>query len=121
MHGLTRPRLLQMPIADFATEEDRNYQMQKYMAKGFDYKKSLAKTNELVPQVDSLLEEFPSLMRGEMTLNPRGWSWDDLYVLPSLRVLTCVQPLTWPAVVRAYVEDSHQAAGVKCYFDHAKC
>lgn len=119
MHGLTRPRLLQMPIADFATEEDRRYQMRKYMAKGFDYKQSLASTNDLVPRVDSLLRDFPGLIRGEKTLNPGGWSWDDLYVLPSLRVLTCVKPITWPASVRAYVEDSHGAAGVKCYFDHA--
>jgi len=119
MHGLTRPRLLQMPIADFATEEDRRYQMRKYVAKGFDYTQSLASTNDLVPRVDSLLRDFPGLIRGEKTLNPGGWSWDDLYVLPSLRVLTCVKPITWPASVRAYVEDSHGAAGVKCYFDHA--
>ena len=40
LEALTRPRLLQMPIADFATQEDRQYQMDKYIAKGFDYEKA---------------------------------------------------------------------------------
>lgn len=119
MHGLTRPRLLRMPIADFASEEDRLYQMSKYMAKGFDYQKALASTDELVPKVNDLLREFPALLHGEGTLNQQGWSWDDLYVLPSLRVLTCVKPIKWPAPVRSYVEENHATAGVKCYFDHA--
>ncbi|CAE7660585.1 grxB [Symbiodinium sp. CCMP2592] len=119
MHGLTRPRLLQMPIKDFAREEDRKYQMDKYTAKGFSYERALADTEKLVPKVNTLLLEFEELLRSDKALNAFGHSWDDLYVLPSLRVLTCVKALAWPAKVRAYVEKNHADAGLACYFEHA--
>ncbi|CAE7378412.1 grxB [Symbiodinium sp. CCMP2456] len=119
MHGLTRPRLLQMPIKDFAREEDRKYQMDKYTAKGFSYERALADTEKLAPKVNTLLLEFEELLRSDKALNAFGHSWDDLYVLPSLRVLTCVKSLVWPTKVRAYVEQNHADAGVACYFEHA--
>ena len=80
---------------------------------------ALADTSQLVPRVNSLLVEFDELLQSDTALNAFGISWDDLYVLPSLRVLTCVKPLVWPARVRAYVEQNHAKAGLECYFEHA--
>uniref|UniRef100_A0A7S0A4D1 GST N-terminal domain-containing protein n=1 Tax=Pyrodinium bahamense TaxID=73915 RepID=A0A7S0A4D1_9DINO len=119
MHELTRPRLIHMPIGDFATHADVQYQMDKYIARGFDYEASLARTSELVPAVEQLLLEFEPLLLGDDSLNEAGWSWDDLYTLPSLRVLTCVAGLTWPARTLHYVKQAHSAAGVGLYFEHA--
>ena len=93
--------------------------MDKYVAKGFNYERALADTNKLVPRVNALLLDFAELLRSEKSLNAAGHSWDDLYVLPSLRVLSCVKPLVWPAKVRGYVEQNHADAGVACYFEHA--
>merc|ERR1712224_895606 len=101
-----------MPIADFATEADRQYQMNKYIERGFDYNRALASTDELVPKVEALLSEFEPLVLGERSLNEDGWSWNDLHVLPSLRVLTCVAPLPWPPRALRYVKEAHEAAGV---------
>merc|ERR1712012_707664 len=108
-----------MPIADFATQADVEYQMAKYIERGFDYEKSLASTAELLPRVEGLLAEFESLLQGDASLNGRGWSWDDLHTLPSLRVLTCVAGLQWPAKTLRYVEEAHAKAGVGLYFEHA--
>mmetsp|Transcript_70 Transcript_70/g.158 ORF Transcript_70/g.158 Transcript_70/m.158 type:complete len:316 (-) Transcript_70:27-974(-) len=119
MHKLARPRLLLMPIADFATKADKQYQMDKYVARGFDYDSALAQTNQLLPRVSQLLADFEILILGNGSLNNVGWTWDDLHTLPSLRVLTCVRGLVWPPRVRAYVTDAHSAAGVELYFDHA--
>lgn len=119
MHRLTRPRLLRMPIADFATPEDVQYQKSKYIERGFDYEKSLASTAELLPRVEALLAEFETLMHGSASLNGKSWSWDDLHTLPSLRVLTCVADLQWPAKTLRYVEEAHARAGVSLYFEHA--
>jgi len=121
MHGLTRPRLLRMPIADFSTREDVQYQMDRYTAKGFDYEESLARTAELMPKVEQALSDLEPLLRGgrRVSLSGDGWSWDDLHVLPSLRVLTCVAGLAWPSKVRSYVQESHAEAGVGLYFEHA--
>lgn len=119
MHSLTRPRLLRMPIADFATEADRRYQMEKYIAGGFDYDIALANTEALMPKVEAILEDFEPLVGGDYSLNRGGWSWDDLHILPALRVLTCVGGLTWPPCARRYVEGAHASAGVPLYFDHA--
>jgi len=119
MHKLTRPRLLEMPIADFATQADKRYQMDKYIARGFDYDDALAQTDQLLPRVSQLLADFEPLLLGDGSLNRVRWTWDDLHTLPSLRVLTCVRGLVWPPRVRAYVADAHSAAGVGLYFDHA--
>mmetsp|Transcript_56389 Transcript_56389/g.167835 ORF Transcript_56389/g.167835 Transcript_56389/m.167835 type:complete len:307 (+) Transcript_56389:50-970(+) len=119
MHRLTRPRLLRMPIADFATPADRQYQMDKYTARGFDYEASLASTDELMPKVEKILSDFDPLLRGDASLNGKGWSWDDLHTLPSLRVLTCVSGLRWPARTLRYVEEAHARAGVQLYSEHA--
>ena len=75
--------------------------MDKYTAKGFSYERALADTEKLVPKVNTLLVEFEELLRSDKALNAFGHSWDDLYVLPSLRVLTCVKALVWPTKVRA--------------------
>ena len=93
--------------------------MDKYTARGFSYERALADTEKLAPKVNTLLVEFEELLRSDKALNAFGHSWDDLYVLPSLRVLTCVKDLVWPAKVRAYVEQNHADAGVACYFEHA--
>eukprot|EP00931_Biecheleriopsis_adriatica_P104303 TRINITY_DN78987_c0_g1_i1.p1 TRINITY_DN78987_c0_g1~~TRINITY_DN78987_c0_g1_i1.p1 ORF type:complete len:273 (-),score=35.69 TRINITY_DN78987_c0_g1_i1:115-933(-) len=119
MHSLTRPRLLQMPIDDFKTAEDKLYQMNKYVSRGFDYNKAMDNTEQVLPKVNNLLEKFPDLLKGDLSLNKDGWSWDDLYVLPSLRVLSCVKDLQWPSQTRNYLEAAHAAAGVGLYFDYA--
>ena len=41
---------------------------------------------------------------------------DDALLLPLLRNLSSVAALTWPAKVRAYVEQGCAAAGVETYF-----
>lgn len=119
VHHLTRPRLIRMPIGDFATPEDAQYQMDKYIARGFSYESALTRTDQLLLRMDAILRDFPELLHGERSLNASGWSWDDLYTLPSLRVLTCVAGLTWPERALRYVSTAHDMAGVDLYFDHA--
>eukprot|EP00414_Alexandrium_minutum_P012005 CAMPEP_0113838258 /NCGR_PEP_ID=MMETSP0328-20130328/10443_1 /TAXON_ID=39455 /ORGANISM="Alexandrium minutum" /LENGTH=90 /DNA_ID=CAMNT_0000806779 /DNA_START=1 /DNA_END=269 /DNA_ORIENTATION=- /assembly_acc=CAM_ASM_000350 len=89
--------------------------MDKYIARGFDYEACLAETAELMPKVEGILSEFEPLLHGDLSLSGNGWSWDDLHVLPSLRILTCVAGLKWPARVLRYVEEAHARAGVRLY------
>eukprot|EP00933_Yihiella_yeosuensis_P033268 TRINITY_DN27002_c0_g1_i1.p1 TRINITY_DN27002_c0_g1~~TRINITY_DN27002_c0_g1_i1.p1 ORF type:complete len:348 (+),score=36.29 TRINITY_DN27002_c0_g1_i1:186-1229(+) len=119
-NALVRPRIVQMPIGDFATAEDIRYQKRKYEQQGFNYEKALAQTGELLPQMNKVLADFdPLLLGGDVSLNKEGLGWDDIYLLAQIRRLTCVAGLRWPRLTRRYLENAHDRAGVNLYFQHA--
>ena len=112
MNDLTRPRILFHPL-DFATEEDKQYAIGKYTAKGFSYADAVAREEEALKECELSLQEFDarflankypisssydgdaslSLHGGEPGKNLGRYGMDDVIYLPDLRKLTCVKGL----------------------------
>mmetsp|Transcript_14540 Transcript_14540/g.36813 ORF Transcript_14540/g.36813 Transcript_14540/m.36813 type:complete len:274 (-) Transcript_14540:159-980(-) len=118
---LVRPRIAKMPIQDWADSRDSEYAVWKYSTKfGFDYDKAVAQTAELLPRASALLLKLEPLLRGTDAdgapcLNSWGLSVDDIILLPDLRQLSCVQGVTWPAKVQAYLDSACGKAQCKSY------
>ena len=124
--SITRPRLITIPVADWADARDVEYARWKYTTKqGFDYDAALAETPALLEEAAGLLRELVPMLRGAAQpggapcLNAWGLSVDDVLLLPVLRNLSCVRGLEWPPAVREYLERHCERANVSLYFEHA--
>ena len=124
--ALERPRLIRMPVPDFADARDVEYAKWTHTRRGFDYAEAEAATPQLLVEMQAGLEELATMLRGRdasrggaPTLNAWGASVDDALVLPILRSLTCVRDLKWPPLVREYVDGMCEAAGVPLFTEHA--
>lgn len=121
---LHRPRIVNMPVADFADQRDIEYSRHSHVKSGFDYEASLAKTPELLKDISAILAELEPMLRGTTQegtpcLNVWGFSIDDAIILGYMRNLTCVKGIDWPAKVRSYVDDTCAKAGIAVYSEHA--
>lgn len=113
---LLRPRVLEIGLYDFESEADKAYAMNKYQKQGFDYDVARQKSSESIKQMEKVLQEFASLLKGPHAINAgKDYDYDDINYLPMLRNLTCVKGLKWPAKVRAYVDAGTEKAEVAQY------
>ena len=130
LRPLARPRVIQLPIGDFATDADVAYARSKYEQQGFNYEKALADTAKHVAAASELLLELGGMLVSSsssptsagnqlLSLNRWGLSMDDLLLLPDLRTLTAVPGIEWPPRVRQYVDVAFALAGVDLYDAHA--
>lgn len=102
--ALTRPRIVKMKVKDWADDRDVAYARWKYETKqNFDYQQALDGTPQHVDQVNAKLLELESLIHGEDSLNAWGFGMDDVILLPSLRLLTCVEGVVFPEKVASYM------------------
>jgi len=118
--SLTLPRLVRLPLPDFASPSDVDYHKWKHAQGGFDYAEAEAASPALKEQVEALLLELDHLVRGQTReeapcLNEWGFSMDDVLVLPHLRLLTCVAGVAWPPKVAAYLESASARGGMDLY------
>ena len=125
--NLTRPRMIKMDVVDWQQPTDVEYAKWKYTTKfNFDYSEAEAKTADDIAAMNEILLELEGLIKGPPTgpddtysLNPWGFSMDDVKLLPNLRNLTCVAGLAWPPIVRAYVEGNFAKCKADTYFSQA--
>lgn len=123
---LARPRLPQMPVADWSDARDGAYATWKYTTNfQFDYERARARTAELLPAASAALRDLEALLRGVDAdgvpcLNAWGFSMDDVLLLPDLRQLSCVAGVEWPTRVRAYLDGACAKAECKAYDEHAQ-
>jgi len=113
---LVRPRIIKLPIFDYADKKDIEYTKNKYTSQGFNYEDAEAQTQDVIPQVEKLLEEFGELLATPTTLNQWGFSYDDIIYIPDLRSLLCVGGLTWPKNVLQYVQASCKGTQLVDYY-----
>eukprot|EP00933_Yihiella_yeosuensis_P043879 TRINITY_DN38894_c0_g1_i1.p1 TRINITY_DN38894_c0_g1~~TRINITY_DN38894_c0_g1_i1.p1 ORF type:complete len:306 (-),score=34.21 TRINITY_DN38894_c0_g1_i1:159-989(-) len=121
---LHRPRIVNMPLKDFADPRDIEYSKYSHVKSGFDYDKALAATPELLKEISQVLSELEPMLRGETEdgipcLNAWGFSMDDVNILSYMRNLTCVKDIVWPEKVRDYVDKTCSRAGMATYREHA--
>ena len=119
LRPLARPRVLRLPIPDFASEADVAYARAKYEGQGFNYEGALAQTAARVRDADALLLELDAMLCSAHALHCWGLSMDDLLLLPDLRTLTAVAGVAWPEKLAAYVRGGAELAGIELYSDHA--
>jgi len=112
--NLQKPRVRQVFKKDFSKQEDLDYFAKKYQI-NFDELK--AKSGDYIKVVDGSLRDFESLIKGDKTLNEGGLGYDDVIYLPTLRNLTYVKGITWPAKVKEYVLTNCENGGLTTYFD----
>jgi len=117
--ALTRGAILEMPIKDWESDEDRQYAIRKYTHLGFDYDGAAAAKAKHIADMNQHLNELDNLLHSEESANKWGRSMDDILLIPDLRTLTAVKGLQWPKKVKAYVEKSCRDAGVSLYTEHA--
>jgi len=122
--ALVRPRLIKLPVSDFADPRDIEYIKWKNEQSGFDYAAAEAQTASLLAELQPLLDEVQELLRSETEdgspcLNAWGLGIDDALVLPVLRNLSCVEGVEWPAKVVAYLEKQCAKSNVKPFFEFA--
>ena len=120
---LCRPRIIEMPVFDWAKPEDVAYAKAKYTRQGFDYDAALKQSSEMkavaskrLEELSVILPEFANVNAGRSADND-DWCWtmDDILLLPELRTLTCVRGVTWPDNVRAYLERSFEGCKAELY------
>jgi len=128
---LLKPRLIKMPIADWADKRDVDYALWRYQKMGVDIKAAEAETDVWLKGLTPLLKELDEMLLGEYQLSgsneegstpclhPWGLSMDDIMVLPVLRNLSCVKGIEWPERVLAYMQKTCRQAGITTYEEHA--
>jgi len=117
---LTRPRVIQVDVKDWADQRDVRYAKKKYEKKGFNYRTAKARSGELIRQMNEFLEIFnDKILYDEYSVNEFGFGMDDIEVLPHLRTLTCVKGLNWPQKTRLYLENAFKDTDAELYFKYA--
>lgn len=112
---LTRPRVVEMShLKDWARTEDVAYAMEKYEKNGFSYAEAKEKEVEARKEMEGLLVVLDKMLNSEKATHT--YTWDDIFVLPELRTLSCAPGLRWPPALRRYLGDSLKRAGVGSYF-----
>jgi len=118
--NLCRPRKIKLPIRDWADKRDIRYAKRKWEKQGFNLKEALARTPELLTDINELLEQFnDKILYDEHSVNEFGFGMDDILLIPDLRTLTCVKGIKWPKKVRKYLQNAFENTIADLYFMHA--
>ncbi|KAL1518419.1 hypothetical protein AB1Y20_002711 [Prymnesium parvum] len=98
---LVEPRMVRMPVEDWADPRDVAYRRWK---KKLPVAPPAVKPQpELLRKLNEKLAEVPALLRGADCLNSWGWGMDDVVFLPLLRSFTCVKGACFPPEVEKYM------------------
>lgn len=111
---LSIPRLARADLPEFATPEAREAFKTRQTKNFGDFDELIARTSELVADVEKQLGELDALLAGRAQVDT-----DDFTLYPSLRMLSIVKGVNYPANVKQYMERMADATGVALHFDQA--
>ena len=103
---------------EFETEGARAYfqkKKEKMLGVSFDY--AFADSDTYLKDVNTMLADMPQLTPPSSRDNQLGW--DDIYIFPTLRNLTMVKGLEWPAPVKQYVTEIAALCNIHLYDEQA--
>jgi glutaredoxin 2 len=109
------PRFHAAPLPEFTLRESRDYFKNKKEKSFGSFSDNIAKSPELVAQVNKLLLELEPMLHSGKAVNESGQSLDDLDLFGRLRGLTLVKGVEWPTKVRAHLEYFSEQGDVPLY------
>lgn len=111
---LSIPRLGSIDLPEFATPEARAAFKTRQTKNFGDFDEIFSRTGELVQDVEEQLVKLDPLLAEREHIDA-----DDFVLYPTLRSLSIVKGVNYPANVKRYMERMEQATGVNLYFDQA--
>ncbi|RDE10416.1 glutaredoxin 2 [Pelagibacterium lacus] len=111
---LSIPRLARADLPEFATETARAA-FESRQTKNFGaFEDLLAQSPDLIRDIEGRLTELDDVLAGREHVDA-----DDFVLYPSLRMLSIVKGVQYPANVKRYIERMEQATGVGLHFAQA--
>jgi glutaredoxin 2 len=111
---LSIPRLAGADLPEFATPEARAAFKTRQTKNFGDFDELIGGSPELVSDIEGKLAELDGLLAGREHVDA-----DDFVLYPSLRMLSIVKGVNYPANVKRYMERMEQSTGVRLHFDQA--
>lgn len=112
--NLSIPRLASADLPEFATETARAAFKSRQTKNFGAFEDLLSQTPDLIRDIDVRLTELDSVLAGRGHVDA-----DDFVLYPSLRMLSIVKGVQYPANVRRYMERMEQSTGVGLHFGQA--
>ena len=111
---LSIPRLATVDLPEFATSQAREAFITRQTKNFGDFDELIRNTPELVTDIEGQLAQLDSLLADREHVDA-----DDFVLYPSLRMLSVVKGVNYPANVKRYMQRMEQATGVALHFDQA--
>lgn len=112
--NLSIPRLASADLPEFATEAARAAFKVRQTKNFGAFEDLLSQTPELIRDIEGRLTELDSVLAGREHVDA-----DDFVLYPSLRMLSIVKGVQYPANVKRYMERMEQSTGVGLHFGQA--
>lgn len=112
--NLSIPRLADADLPEFATETARAAFKARQTKNFGAFEDLLGQTPDLIRDIEELFAELDSVLAGREHVDA-----DDFVLYPSLRMLSIVKGVQYPANVKRYMERMEQATGVGLHFGQA--
>lgn len=112
--NLSMPRLASADFPEFATPEARAAFKTRQTKNFGDFDELLGRTPELLLEVEGQLAKLDAPLAEREQVDA-----DDFILYPSLRTLSIVKGVNYPANVRRYMERMEQSTGVRLHIDQA--
>ena len=118
INHLLFPRNVMITQPEFETEGARAYfQKKKEKMLGVSFDDAFTGSDTYLKDVNTMLADMPQLPLPSARNNQLGW--DDIYIFPTLRNLTMVKGLVWPAPVKQYVSEVAALCNIHLYDEQA--
>ena len=112
---LASPRLASADLPECATPEAREAFHIRQTGNFGDFNALLNDSAQLIQNIEGQLVALDTLLAGREHVDA-----DDFVLYPSLRMLSIVKGVQYPANVQRYIERMEQATGVQLHFDQAR-
>jgi len=109
---ITRPRDAMALYPEFSTKAARATWVKNHQLSGTTFEEALASSQPLLEELNQKLPELSDMLFSESFVNEGGYSYDDITLFPSLRRLTLIKDVKWPAKLRQYVDNMAEACDV---------
>lgn len=112
--ALVYPRWLKIPLPEFQCDEARDwFTEKKTQTLGIDFDTAYHNTAEYLNQLHPQLEEIDWLVLPSERRN--RLSYDDINFYPTLRNLTVIKDIQFPAKIRQYIEEVSILTGIHLF------
>ncbi|WP_298773803.1 glutaredoxin 2 [uncultured Shewanella sp.] len=116
--ALMYPRWLKIPLPEFQCDEARDWFTQKKtQTMGINFDTAYYNTAEYLNRLHPQLEKIDWLVLPSERHN--RLNYDDINIFPTLRNLTVIKDIQFPATVRQYIEEVSTITGIHLFDDVA--